>query len=58
MKVLSIFVIYRICHLECRFNAIVAVGNVCHACGRQQLLNLEHLVVLAAGPISYGSLQC
>ena len=31
MKVLSIFLIYRICHLECHFNTIVAVCDRCHA---------------------------
>ena len=57
MKVLSIFLIYRICHLECHFNTIVAVCDGCHALGRQRLLNSEYLVVLLAGPISHGSLQ-
>ena len=57
MNVLSTFVIYRICHLECHFNAIVAVCDGCHARGRQRLLSPEHLLVLSAGPISHGRLQ-
>ena len=39
VKVLSIFIIYRICHLECHFNIIVAICEGCHAWGRQRLLN-------------------
>ena len=31
VKVLSIFLIYRIWHLECHFNTIVAVCDGCHA---------------------------
>ena len=31
VMVLSIFLIHRICHLECHFNTIVAVCDGCHA---------------------------
>ena len=31
VKVLSIFMKFRICRLECHFNTIVAVCNGCHA---------------------------
>ena len=31
VKVLSSFVIYRICHLEGHYNTIVAVCGGCHA---------------------------
>ena len=51
VKVLSIFLIYRICLLEYHFNTIVPVCDGCHARGRQRLLNLEHLVVLSTCPI-------
>ena len=44
MKVLSVFMIYRICHLGCRMR-------------QKRLLGPEHLAVLSAGPISHGSLQ-
>ena len=30
VKVLSILLIYRICHSECHFNTIVAVYDGCH----------------------------
>ena len=48
MKVLSIFVIYRICHLECHFNSVIHEAD---------FLNPEHLFVLSDDPISDGSLQ-
>ena len=57
MKVLSIFMIYRIWNVTLIPFTIVAVCDGCHACGRQCLLNPEHPVVLSAGPISHGSLQ-
>ena len=44
VKVLQIFVIYRICHLKCHFDTIVAVCDGCHAWGRQCLLNPEQLL--------------
>ena len=53
----SIFVIYRIYHLECHFNNIVGVCDGCHTCGRQRLISPEHLVLLSAGRICHGSLQ-
>ena len=31
VKILSIFMIYRICHLDCHFNTIVAVCDGCRA---------------------------
>ena len=31
LKVLSIFLIYRICDLECHCNTILAVCDGCHA---------------------------
>ena len=39
---------------------LTASYDRCHASGRQRLLNLEHLVVLLAGPISHvhTSIQC
>ena len=30
-EILSVFIIYRICNLECHFNNIVAVFDGCHA---------------------------
>ena len=39
MKVLSIFIIYRICHLECHFNIIVAfVTGVMHKADNAYLI--------------------
>ena len=46
VEVLSVFIIYRVCHLECHLNTIVAVWDGCHAWGKHHLLNAEYLVVL------------
>ena len=56
LLVLSLF-LYWFCHLDCRFLSIDAGCDRCHAWGRQCLLNLEHLVVLSAGPISHNSIH-
>ena len=49
VEVFSVFIMYRICHLECHFITIVSVCDGCHARGRQRLLNTEHLFVLSVG---------
>ena len=37
---------------------LIASCDGCHAWSRRRLLNLEHLVVLLAGPISHTSIRC
>ena len=37
---------------------MIASCDGCHAWSRRRLLNLEHLVVLLAGPISHTSTRC
>ena len=41
VEVLSVYMVYRICHLECHYITITAVCHRFHACGRQGLLNSE-----------------
>ena len=48
---------YWFCRLDCHFLSIDAGCDGCHAWGRQRLLNLEHLVVLSAGPIPHNSIH-
>ena len=48
---------YWFCRLDCHFLSIDAGCDECHAWGRQRLLNLEHLVVLSAGPIPHNSIH-
>ena len=47
-----------ICHLDLSILKLIASCDGCHAWSRRRLLNLEHLVVLLAGPISHTSTRC
>ena len=47
-----------ICHLDLSILKLIASCDGCHASSRRRLLNLEHLVVLLAGPISHSSTRC
>ena len=47
-----------ICHLDLSILKLIASRDGCHAWSRRRLLNLEHLVVLLAGPISHTSTRC
>ena len=47
-----------ICHLDLSILKLIASCDGCHAWSRRRLLNLEHLVVLLAGPISHTSTWC
>ena len=38
MKALSIFIIYKICHLDCHCDTIAAVCDGCHSRGRTTLI--------------------
>ena len=46
-----------ICHLDLSILYLIASCDGCHAWGGRHLLNLKHLVVLLAGPISYTGIQ-
>ena len=48
------FVIY----MDLSILKLIASCDGCHAWSRRRLLNLEHLVVLLAGPISHTSTRC
>ena len=43
--------------LDLSKHTLLASCDGCHTWGRRRLLNLEHLVVLLAGPISYTNTQ-
>ena len=46
-----------ICRLDLSKLKLIASCDGCHTLGRRRLLNLEHLVVLLAGPIFHTSTQ-
>ena len=52
------FVIYMDLSLDLSILKLIASCDGCHAWSRRRLLNLEHLVVLLAGPISHTSTRC
>ena len=52
------FVIYMDLSLGLSILKLIASCDGCHVWSRRRLLNLEHLVVLLAGPISHTSTRC
>ena len=53
----SLLLFTWICHLDLSKLKLIASCDRFHAWGRGRLLNLEHLVMLLAGPISHTSTQ-
>ena len=57
VKILSLLIIYRICHLECHLNTIVAVCEVVMHEADNAYLIWSTWLCLSAGPVSHGRLR-